>query len=132
MLNWGRYIWTIETIHDMVLLDRRLTVRKIMKVTKILNVPRFSILNDYLSIRKLSARWVPCLRTFGHRRSCVTTSKESLALCQFRRVLCHFITVDKIWIHHITLETKDGMSIIHIFVFRDVHGLLWPVQRWYV
>jgi hypothetical protein len=39
-----------------------------------------SILNEHLGMRKLSNGWVPYLLTIDHKRNCVKTLKECLAL----------------------------------------------------
>ena len=62
---------TIEKIHDMVLSDRRFKVREIVEAIGISHGSVVSILNDHLGMRKLFARWVPCLLTIDHKRNLV-------------------------------------------------------------
>ena len=71
---------TIEKIRNMLLADRRLKVREIVEAIGISHGSVVSILKDHLGMKKLSARWVPCLVTIDHKRNRVTTSIECLAL----------------------------------------------------
>ncbi|CAH1966274.1 unnamed protein product [Acanthoscelides obtectus] len=47
---------TIEQIHDMVLADRRLKVREIVKAIGVSHGSMVSIMKDHLGMRKLSTR----------------------------------------------------------------------------
>ena len=56
-----------------------------------------SILKDDLGMKKLSAKWVPCLLTIDHKRKRVTTSIECLAMFNRNKdeFLLRFVTVDE-------------------------------------
>ncbi|XP_018314122.1 uncharacterized protein [Mycetomoellerius zeteki] len=57
----------IDKIHDIVLTDRRVKVRGLVEATGISHGTVISILHE-LSMKKLSARWVPRLLTVDHKR----------------------------------------------------------------
>jgi len=99
----------IDKIHDMVMDDRRVKVREIASAVGISNERVHNILHQHLSMKKLSARWVPRLLTIDQKRNRVRCCKDSLQLLQrnsqdFKR---RFVTVDETWIHHYTPETKE-------------------------
>ena len=58
----------IDKVHDIVLTDRRVKVRELVEVTNISHGTVISILHEQLSMKKLSARWVPRLLTVDHKR----------------------------------------------------------------
>jgi len=53
----------IDKVHDIDLTDRRVKVRELVEVTGISHGIVISILHAQLSMKKLSARWVPRLLT---------------------------------------------------------------------
>ena len=57
----------IDKIHDIVLKDRRLKVREISENINISVGRVWYILHECLGMRKLSARWVPCLLTADYK-----------------------------------------------------------------
>jgi len=67
-----------------------------------------SILHEKLSVKKLSARWVPRLLTVD--RATVWRFQNNVWRC-FKRnpdeFLRRFITVDETWIHYFTSEMKE-------------------------
>ncbi|KAG5345037.1 SETMR methyltransferase, partial [Acromyrmex heyeri] len=91
----------IDKVHDIVLTDRRVKVRKVVEVTG----TDISILHEELGMEKLSAKWMPRLLTVDHKRDHVTISK---CLEMFQRnpdeFLRRFITVDETWIHYFTRD----------------------------
>ena len=71
----------IDKIHDIVLNDRRLKVREISETVKI-SVGRVRyILHECLSIRKLSARWVPRFLTADHKSGLVCLRLSNVWAC---------------------------------------------------
>ena len=64
---------TNEKISNMVLDNRRLKVQEIVEAIGIAHGSMVSILKDHLGMKKLYARWVPCLLTIHHKRNHVTT-----------------------------------------------------------
>lgn len=99
----------VTKIKNIVLQDRRLKLREIAHIVNISSERVFNILHEYLSMKKLCARWVPRLLNDEQKKQRVNVSKECLEL--FRRnpneFLRRFITVDETWIHHYTPETKE-------------------------
>ncbi|KAG5342896.1 SETMR methyltransferase, partial [Acromyrmex heyeri] len=93
----------IDKVHDIVLTDRRMKVRELVKATGISHGTVISILYEH------GNRWVPRLLTVDHKRDRVTISKQCLEMFQRNpnEFLCRFITVDETWIHYFTLETKE-------------------------
>ncbi|XP_030750541.1 protein GVQW3-like [Sitophilus oryzae] len=98
----------IAKVHQMMLDDRRIKVRKIAEVMNISKDYVCHTLNQDLGMRKLSARWVPRLLTLDQKRVRMNISNSMLA--QFRvnksEVWRLLITADETWIHHYTPETK--------------------------
>ena len=91
----------------------------------------YEIVNNKLSYRKVSARWVPKMLTDEHKRQRVEFSQILLHRCQQEgdeivdigpdgehqaknKLLEHLITGDETWIHLSTPETKrDSMTWKH-------------------
>jgi len=97
----------VTKIHDLVLADRRLKIREIAETY--MSKDRVGhILHEILSMRRLSARWVPRFLIPDNKRIRETTSEQCLTL--FKRnpkeFLRRFVTVDETWIHWYTPETK--------------------------
>jgi histone-lysine N-methyltransferase SETMAR len=93
----------------MVMDDRRVKVREITSAVGISSEQVHNTLPQHLNMRKLSARWVLQLLTVDQKQKCVRCSKDNLQLFQrnpqdFRH---RFVIVDKTWIYHYTLETKE-------------------------
>ena len=59
----------IDKIHDIVLSDRRIKVRKIVETTDISQGTVFSVLHEKLSVKKISARWVRHLISEENKRN---------------------------------------------------------------
>ncbi|XP_033226303.1 uncharacterized protein LOC117178883 [Belonocnema kinseyi] len=74
----------VNKIHDLVLADRRLKVRKIAEVVGIAEGTAHHILHEELGMRKLSARWVPRLLTPDNKRNRETTSATCIGPIQHR------------------------------------------------
>lgn len=97
----------IKKVGDMVLADRRLKVREIAETMRMSTGTVIEFLHNELSMKKLSARWVPRLLTDENRRIRLNTSQ--LCLDKFKQdpsLLHRLITVDETWLHHYTPETK--------------------------
>ena len=99
----------INKIHDMVLSDRRIKVREIVEATGISQDTVFSILHEKLSVKKISARWVPRLLSEENKRNRVVDSEAILAFLRrnTQEFLRRYITVDETWVQHCTPETKE-------------------------
>lgn len=63
-------------------------------------------------MRKIAARWVPCLLTRKNRSEHVTTLKERLALCNRNPNdhLTYFSVVKETWIFHNSPEIKQQLT----------------------
>ncbi len=99
---------TVALVQNLVDKDRRITIDMIANETGISHGSAFSILNENLSLRKLSARWVPkALREDQlHQRAelslAVLTKIESDESEFFDRI----VTGDETWIHQYDPESK--------------------------
>ena len=93
----------------MILNNRRVKVREIVEAIGISHGTVIKILHEKLSMKELSARWVPRLLTFEDKRNRVTDLMAGLAL--FRRnpseFLRRYITVDETWFYFHMPETKE-------------------------
>ncbi|UYV74732.1 hypothetical protein LAZ67_12000738 [Cordylochernes scorpioides] len=70
----------IDKIHDLVMLDRRMTVRQIEETLGIPKTTVDRIMREHLGLRKLSARWVPKLLTPDQKAVRRKLSSDNLAL----------------------------------------------------
>lgn len=59
----------INKIHDIVLSDQRIKLGEIAKATEVSKGTTKSILNDQLVMKKIMARWVPCLLSAEDKRN---------------------------------------------------------------
>jgi len=99
----------IDQIHELILEDRRISVKSIAEQLSISRERVGSIIHEDLDMRKLSAKWVPkCLNTDQKRQRC--HSSEQL-LEFFRRdpndFLSRLMTMDETWLYHYDPETKQ-------------------------
>lgn len=79
----------IENITDMMLADRILKVREILKAILTSHGSLVSILREHFSTRTRSIRWVPRLLPVDLRRNVMTNSKKCLTLfTAIRTSLC--------------------------------------------
>lgn len=87
---------TVKQIHDMVLEAHKLKMCEIVETICTSHGSVVSFWKDHLGMRKLCARWVPCLLTIDPNRSLARTSKECSALFHRNedKFLHLFITVD--------------------------------------
>ena len=69
-------------------------------------------LHEYLGMRKLFSKWVPRLLTPDQNQQRVEDSERSLELFKWDKkdFLRRYVTMDGIWIHHYTLETKISLA----------------------
>lgn len=107
----------VDKIHDLVMKDRRLTIRYLAEVCKISFGSVQGILTAVLELHKYSARWVPRLLTPDQKRNRVTTSQRLLT--QYRMnsadLLLRFVTEDECWVYHFEPELKrQSMQWQHV------------------
>ena len=60
-------------------------------------------------MKKLHSKWVLCLLTVDRKQQLVKDSEYCLQLFQHNKeeFLCKYVTMDKTWIHHFTLESNQ-------------------------
>ena len=98
-----------EKVRQLILNDRRVTVREIQSETGLCVASIHHIIHEELHMRKLTARWVPRLLTEDHKMKRLSISKELLSRveeegdCFWKRM----ITMDETWLPHYNPETKS-------------------------
>jgi len=99
----------IDQIHELILEDRRISVKSIAEQLGISREWVGSIVHDDLNMRKLSAKWVPkCLNANQTRQRC----QSSKQLLEFLRrdpnyFVLKLVTMDENWLYHYDPETKE-------------------------
>ena len=92
--------------------DRKLKLREIGNTLKISEGSVFTILHEFLGMRKLFSKWVPRLLTLDQKQQRVEDSEHCLEL--FKRgkkdSVRRYVTMDETWIHHYTPETKRSSA----------------------
>jgi histone-lysine N-methyltransferase SETMAR len=101
-----------EQVHDMVLDNRRMKVREIAETIGISKERVGYIWHEEMDLKKLCARWVPCLLTADQKRTRMKISEQCLERfnknkTDFER---RFITMDEIWIHHYRPQSKQQLK----------------------
>jgi transposase len=90
----------VEQVHDIVLDDRRMKMRKIAETIGIVGY----ILHEEFDMKKLCARWVPRLLTADQKHTRTKISEQCLE--RFNKNKTDFvrqiIAMDETWIHHYT------------------------------
>jgi len=99
----------IEQVHDTVLDDRQMKVHEIAETIGISKEHVGYILHEELDMKKLCTRWVPRLLTADQKCTRMKISEQCLKLFNKNKtdLLLRFITMDEIWIHHYTPESKQ-------------------------
>ncbi|UYV84538.1 hypothetical protein LAZ67_X002509 [Cordylochernes scorpioides] len=99
----------IDKIHVLVMLDRRMTVRRIEETLGILKTTVDWIMRENLGLGKLSARWVPKLLTSDQKAVWRKLFSDNLALFEANpeEFLSRFVTMDETWAHHFTPESRQ-------------------------
>jgi transposase len=104
----------VEQVHDMVLDDQRKKVCEIAETIGISKECVGYILHEELDMKKLHARWVPCLLTADQKCSCMKISEQCLE--RFNKnepdFVHRFITMDETWVHHYTPESKQQSKTV--------------------
>ena len=62
----------------------------------------FTIMHEYLSMKKLCSKWVPCLLTDDQKQQHIDNSEHCLQLFQYikKKFFWKYVTMDETWIHH--------------------------------
>ncbi|UYV79086.1 hypothetical protein LAZ67_17001076 [Cordylochernes scorpioides] len=99
----------IDKIHDLVMLDRRMTVRQIEETLGIPKTTVDRIMREHLGLRKLSSRWVHKLLTPDQKAVRRKLSSDNLALFEVNpdEFVNRFVTMEETWAHHFTPESKQ-------------------------
>lgn len=99
----------ITAVQDLVMSDRRFTIRHIASTLGFSFSTVQRILVENLDLHKVSARWVPKQLTQDQRRMRVTISKELLARYQEdpEKFISQVVTVDETWVHHFDPTSKE-------------------------
>ncbi|UYV61790.1 hypothetical protein LAZ67_1006570, partial [Cordylochernes scorpioides] len=99
----------IDKIHDLVMLDRRMTVSQIEETLGIPKTTVDRIMREHLGLRKLSALWVPKLLTLDQKAVRRKLSSDNLALFEANpeEFVNRIVTMDETWAHHFTPESKQ-------------------------
>ncbi|UYV65562.1 hypothetical protein LAZ67_3004702 [Cordylochernes scorpioides] len=99
----------IDKIHDLIMLDKRLTVRQIEETLGFPKTTVDRIMRKHLGLRKISARWVPKPLTPDQKAVRGKLSSDNLALFEANpeEFVNRFVTMDETWAHHFTPESKQ-------------------------
>ena len=97
-----------KKLHNLFLADRKLKLRKIAEALKISEGNIFTILHEYLSMRKLCSKWVLRLITVDQKQQGIDDSECCLQLFtrHKKQFLRKYATMDEIWIKHFTPESN--------------------------
>jgi histone-lysine N-methyltransferase SETMAR len=99
----------IEQVYDMVLDDRRMKVHEIAETIRISKERVGYILHEELDMKKFCARWVPRLLTADQKHTRMKISEQCMERFNKTKTdfVHRFITIEEIWIHHYTPESKQ-------------------------
>lgn len=99
----------VKKVEEVVLEDRRVTIRHVAEVTGLSYGSIQRILANELHMRKVSARWVPKMLNDEQKKKRVDMSRANLEKFQADKdnFLSRFVTMDETWIHHFDPETKQ-------------------------
>ena len=99
----------VAAIEKLVTTERRLKVRELALEVGISTERVHFILTQKLDLRKICARWVPCLLTAEHKAYRVQCCQELLAMYDAdpENFWTHLVTGDETWIHHYDPESKQ-------------------------
>jgi len=97
-----------ECVHDMVLLDRRLTLDEVANCLQISHGSAYEIIHNRLGFHKVCARWVPKQLSILHKQMCLDICQQNLDHYDKEgdAFLDRIITVDETWVHHYEPECK--------------------------
>ncbi|XP_046976362.1 histone-lysine N-methyltransferase SETMAR-like [Vanessa cardui] len=99
----------VKKVEDIVLADRRVTIRHVAEITGLSYGSIQRILANELHMNKVSARWVPRMLTDEQKNKRVDISRANLEKFQCDKdiFLLRFVTMDETWIHHFDPETEQ-------------------------
>ncbi|CAH2100850.1 unnamed protein product [Euphydryas editha] len=99
----------VEKIQDIVLENRRVTVRDLVEALGISLGSVSNILTEVVGLRKLCAQWVPHSLTMEQKHIRMRLSQQHLERFRKDRVdfVRRFITMDETWVYHHDPESKQ-------------------------
>ena len=99
----------INSVHDMVMDDRRLAKREIAEAMGISDERALHILHNELGLKKLLARWAPHSLILDQKCTRVRLSQEHLARFQENKAdfVRRFVTMDETWVYHYDPELRQ-------------------------
>src|ERR1700759_5411150 len=99
----------VESVQDMILNDRRLTIRRVAGCLKLSTGTTHHIISEILGYIKVCARWVPRMLTPEIKGVRLQTSRDNLELYRADPVKFHrrYVTMDETWAHPFDPETKQ-------------------------
>ena len=102
---------TVEAVKEIVLKNRRITIREVAEDVGISVGSCHDILSDVLGIRRVSAKFVPKLLNFDQKKRRMTIAQEMLnAVNEDPDFLKRAITGDESWVYGYDVETKSQSS----------------------
>lgn len=98
----------IKRVEEMILEDRRVTVRDLSEEVGISIGSIESIIHNHLEYRKITARWVPRLLNFEQKHHRVEVCQRLLDRYEVEgdNFLTRIFTTDETWVHYYTPESK--------------------------
>ena len=98
----------IKKLHKLILANCKLKLHEKAEELKISESSVFTILHEYLSMRKLCSKWVLRLLTVDQKQQCIDDLEHCLQLfqCKKKEFLCKYVTMDETWIHHFTPKSN--------------------------
>jgi len=99
----------INSVQEMILKDRRLTIRYVAECLKLSSGTTYHTIADVLGYNKVCALWVPRMLTAEIMHVRMQTSSHDLQLYRAdpAKFLCRYVTTDETWAHHFDPETKQ-------------------------
>ncbi|XP_046964572.1 histone-lysine N-methyltransferase SETMAR-like [Vanessa cardui] len=100
---------TAKDDEDIVLADRRVTIRHVAEITGLSYGSIQRILANELHMNKVSARWLPRMLNVPSTKTNESTflGRISRSFNAIKTFLLRFVTIDETWIHHFDPETKQ-------------------------
>jgi len=101
----------IANVRTIVRNNRRLTVREIADDCGISMGSCDAILTDDLHMKRVCAKFVPCLLTDDQREQCQTIARDLFERsCEDVQFLKNIVTGDESWVYRYDLETRQQLS----------------------
>ncbi|GFW51568.1 putative DD34D transposase [Trichonephila clavipes] len=108
----------IKEVHKIIFDNRKVKMIEIAETLKISQERVGHIMNEYLDMRKLCSKWVPCELTINQKQQRIDDSKQCLELFNRNKseLLRRYVTVDQTWLQHFTPESyrQSQPSGLHV------------------